>query len=602
MATDHGASVMGSGMKRLFLTAAIASLSACASISEAPQPSAMDQRFTAIHEAEWDWNKAFDPAEVYENEAGESVGSRAWPRVDPASQAERLAYLKGVMAKLDAIDPASLSAEERVNLGIYRENVAVRISQIEFREYEKPLNADTTFWTSVASFVPRTFQNETQVRNYIARLADTPRYFDDQIANMKLGLARGFTPPRATLAGRDKSITAVYEGKTAEQSSFYTPFNFLPSSIPAETRAELQAEVKQVIADKVFPAFAKVHAYYTQEYYPNTATALAATSLPDGDAYYRAQIREFTTLSLSPDEIHQIGLKEVARIRARMEEQKAKAGFTGDLSAFLAFLRTDPQFYAKTPQELLMRAAWIAKRFDARASDYFGRIPRARFAIRPVPDDIAPFYTAGRGGPGGYLLNTYNLPSRALYSLPALTLHESDPGHSWQMSLASEQDGLPDFRRETYISAFGEGWALYTELLGEEMGIYETPYEVFGMLSYQMWRAARLVVDTGVHSKGWTREQAIQFMLENTALAEHEVTTEVDRYISWPGQALSYYLGEMAIVEARAKAEAALGDKFNIRNFHDAVLQLGSVPLPVLTAHIDEWIAAGGPDPYAAED
>ena len=589
-------------MKRLFLAAAIASLAGCASISATPQPSAMDQRFSAIHEAEWDWNKAFDPAEVYEDEAGEPIGARTWPRVDPAAQAERLAYLKGVMAKLDALDPALMSPEERVNLGIYRENVAVRIAQIEFREYEKPLNADTTFWTSVASFVPRNFLNETQARNYIARLSDTPRYFDDQIANMRLGLERGFTPPRATLTGRDRSITAVYGEKTPEQSSFYEPFANLPASISPETQAALQAEVKKVIAEKVFPVFAEVHAYYTQEYYPRTTTALAATSLPNGDAYYRAQIREFTTLDLSPDEIHQIGLKEVARIRARMEEQKTKAGFTGDLSAFLAFLRSDPQFYAKTPEELLMRAAWIAKRFDGKAADYFGRIPRARFAIRPVPDDIAPFYTAGRGGTGGYLLNTYNLPSRALYSLPALTLHESAPGHSWQMSLAEEQDDLPDFRRETYISAFGEGWALYTELLGEEMGIYETPYEVFGMLSYQMWRAARLVVDTGVHAKGWTREQAIQFMLDNTALAEHEVTTEVDRYISWPGQALSYYLGEMAIVEARAKAEAALGDKFNIRRFHDAVLQLGSVPLPVLTAHIDEWIAAGGPDPYEGED
>lgn len=589
-------------MKRLFLSAMIAGLAACASISASPQPSAMDQRFSAVHEAEWDWNKSFDPAEVYEDEAGEPIGARAWPRVDPAAQTERLTYLKGVMAKLDALDPMLMSAEERINLGIYRENVAVRIAQIEFREYEKPLNADTTFWTSVASSAPRTFRNEVQARNYIARLADTPRYFDDQIANMKLGLARGFTPPRATLAGRDQSITAVYAGRAPDQSSFFEPFRNLPASIPAETRATLQAEARQVIAEKVFPAFAKVHAFYTQEYYPRTTTDLAATSLPDGDAYYRAQIREFTTLDLSPDEIHQIGLREVAKIRARMEEQKAKAGFTGDLSAFLAFLRTDPQFYAKTPEELLMRAAWIAKRFDARAGEYFGRIPRARFAIRPVPDDIAPFYTAGRGGPGGYLLNTYNLPSRALYSLPALTLHESDPGHSWQMSLASEQDGLPDFRRETYISAFGEGWALYTELLGEEMGIYETPYEVFGMLSYQMWRAARLVVDTGVHSKGWTREQAIQFMLENTALAEHEVTTEVDRYISWPGQALSYYLGEMAIVEARATAEKALGDKFDIRHFHDAVLQLGSVPLPVLTAHIDEWVAAGGPDPYEGED
>lgn len=589
-------------MKRLFLAAAITSLAACANLSSPPQPSAMDQRFSAIYEAEWDWNKAFDPAEVYEDEAGEPIGARAWPRVVPAAQAERLAYLKGVMAKLDALDPALMSPEERVNLGIYRENVAVRIAQIEFREYEKPLNADTTFWTSVASSAPRSFRNEVQARNYIARLGDTPRYFDDQIANMKLGLARGFTPPRATLAGRDQSITAVYAGRAAEQSSFFEPFRNLPASIPTETRAALQAEARQVIAEKVFPAFAKVHAYYTQEYYPRTTTTLAATSLPDGDAYYRAQIREFTTLDFSPDEIHQIGLKEVARIRARMEEQKAKAGFTGDLPAFLALLRTDPQFYAKTPEELLMRAAWIAKRFDAKAGEYFGRIPRARFAIRPVPDDIAPFYTAGRGGPGGYLLNTYNLPSRALYSLPALTLHESDPGHSWQMSLADEQKSQPDFRRETYISAFGEGWALYTELLGEEMGIYETPYEVFGMLSYQMWRAARLVVDTGVHAKGWTREQAIQFMLDNTALAEHEVTTEVDRYISWPGQALSYYLGEMAIVEARAKSEAALGDRFNIRLFHDAVLQLGSVPLPVLTAHIDEWIAAGGPDPYEGED
>jgi len=588
-------------MKRLLLAASVAVLSACASLPAAPSDTAMDQRFRAIHEAEWDWNKAFDPAEVYEDERGETIGARAWPRVDPAAQAERLTYLEGVMAKLDALDPAALSPEERVNLGIYRENVAVRIAQIRFREYEKPLNADTTFWTSVASFVPRNFLNETQARNYLARLSDTPRYFDDQIANMKLGLARGFTPPRVTLAGRDRSITAVYAEKSPEQSSFYEPFKTLPPSIPAETRAALQAEAKRIIADQIFPAFAKVHAYYTYDYYINTTTALAATRLPDGEAYYNAQIREFTTLTLSPDEIHEIGLREVARIRARMEEQKAAAGFSGTLPEFLAFLRTDPQFYAKTPDELLMRAAWIAKKFDGKAAQYFGRIPRARFAIRPVPDDIAPFYTAGRGGPGGYLLNTYNLPSRALYSLPALTLHESDPGHAWQMSLANEQTGLPDFRRETYISAFGEGWALYTELLGEEMGIYETPYEVFGMLSYQMWRAARLVVDTGVHAKGWTREQAIQFMLDNTALAEHEVTTEVDRYISWPGQALSYYLGEMAIVEARAKAEAALGEKFDIRRFHDTVLQLGSVPLPVMTARIDEWIAAGGPAAYPDE-
>jgi uncharacterized protein (DUF885 family) len=244
-----------------------------------------------------------------------------------------------------------------------------------------------------------------------------------------------------------------------------------------------------------------------------------------------------------------------------------------------------------------MRAAWIAKKFDAKASQYFGYLPRQRFAIRPVPPDQAPYYTAGRGGPGVYLVNTYNLPARALYSLPALTLHESAPGHAFQMPIALEQKGVPPFRR-AYISAFGEGWALYTERLGAEMGIYETPYEVFGMLSYQAWRASRLVVDTGIHAMGWTREQAQAYLRENTALAEHEVTTEVDRYISWPGQALSYYLGQMAIMEARAKAEKALGERFDIRAFHDTVLQLGSVPLPVLGARIDRFIAEGGKSPY----
>lgn len=589
-------------MKRAFLALALAGLAACATRPADSPETAADQRFRAIYEAEWDWRKSIDPTDGQEDDTGGAPGLTTWPRVDPATQATRLSYWQDVMQRLDAIDPATLSQEQRINYGIYREQIAINILRIRFREHEKPLNADTTFWTSVASSAPRAFLNEAQARAYIARLADTSRYFDDEIANMKLGLARGFTPPRVTLEGRDRSITAAYDEKTPEQSAFYEPFRSLPQSIPGETRAALQAEASKVIAQKVFPAYAKVHAYYTTEYFPRTTTKLAATSLPDGEAYYSAQIREFTTLDLTADEIHQIGIREVARIRARMEEQKTLAGFTGTLPEFLAFLRTDPQFYAKTPQELLNRAAWIAKSFDGKAHLYFGRLPRARFAIRPVPDDIAPFYTAGRGGSGGYLLNTYNLPSRALYSLPALTLHESAPGHSFQIPLAEEQTGQPDFRRRSYISAYGEGWALYTELLGEEMGIYETPYEVFGMLSYQMWRAARLVVDTGVHAKGWTREEAIRFMLDNTALASHEVTTEVDRYISWPGQALSYYLGEMAIVEARAKAEAALGPKFDIRYFHDTVLQLGSVPLPVLTARIDEWIADGGPDPYADED
>lgn len=584
-------------MKLVAMTVAAMALAACATVGGRAPESALDQKFRAIYEAEWTWRQNLEP-EDDDDTVDEDKAPRTWGRVDPATQAERLAHWKAVLAELDALNAKALSPEAQVNLAIYREQIEVRISQIAFREYEKPLNADTTFWTSVASSAPKAFRSEGQARAYIARLNDTPRYFADQTANMKLGLARGFTPPRVTLQGRADSILAVYDGKTAETSAFYEPFMALPASIPAETRSELQKLAKQAIETKVFPAYRELLPYFRDEYYPHTTTDLAATRLPNGEAYYAAQIREFTTLSASPEEIHQIGLAEVAKIRARMDEVMREVGFKGEFKDFLAFLRSDPQFYPKTGEELLMRAAWIAKKFDGKAKYFFGRLPRSRFAVIPVPDDIAPFYTAGRGGSGVYLVNTYNLPSRALYSLPALTLHESAPGHAFQMPLADEQD-MPDFRRKTYISAFGEGWALYCELLGEEMGMYETPYERFGMLSYQMWRAARLVVDTGIHAKGWTREQALAFFKDNTALAEHEITTEVDRYISWPGQALSYYLGEMAILEARAKARNALGAKFDIRHFHDTVLQLGSVPLPVLAARIDRWIADGGPDPYA---
>lgn len=586
-------------MKSVLAGVAFGVLAACASIGGSPGESAADARFRAIYETEWAWRKTLDPEEDEESSDADAAPG-TWSRVNPASQAERLVYMKDVIRKLDALDARALSPEAQINLAIYRDQIEVRIAQVEFREYEKPLNADSTFWTGVASYGPKAFRNEVQARAWISRLNDVPRYFSEQTANMRLGLARGFTPPRVTLDGRTTSISSVYEGKTPEQSSFYEPFLSLPASIPAGTKTELQAQAKAAIADKVFPAYRTLLPFFRDEYLPNTTTELAATKLPDGDAYYAAQIREYTTLKLSPDQIHQTGLAEVAKIRARMNDVMKEAGFTGDLPAFLAFLRTDPQFYPKTSDELLMRAAWISKKFDGKAKYFFGRLPRSRFEVIPVPDDIAPFYTAGRGGPGLYLVNTYNLPSRALYSLPALTLHESAPGHAFQMPLADEQEGMPEFRRKTYISAFGEGWALYCELLGEEMGMYETPYEKFGMLSYQMWRAARLVVDTGIHAKGWTREQGQTFFRENTALAEHEITTEVDRYISWPGQALSYYLGEMAIVEGRRRAEAALGAKFDIRYFHDTVLQLGSVPLPVLDGRIDRFIAEGGPDPYKA--
>jgi uncharacterized protein (DUF885 family) len=413
---------------------------------------------------------------------------------------------------------------------------------------------------------------------------------------MRAGLKRGFTPPRVTMEGRDASITAVTQA-TPEGSLFYTPFKDMPGIAPAE-QARLRAQAVAAIREVVQPSYVELLKFVRTEYVPGTRTTLAARALPDGDAYYRAKIREFTTLDMPPDAIHALGVSEVQRLHQEMVAVMKETGFTGDFPAFLKSLRTDPRFYPKSGEELLMRAAWIAKRFDGKAGQFFGYLPRARFAIRPVPDDLAPFYTAGRGGPGVYLVNTYDLPSRPLYNLAALTLHESAPGHAFQMPIALEHKNQPEFRQHTYLSAYGEGWALYCEHLGVEMGMYDTAYDRFGMLGYQIWRAARLVVDTGLHAQGWMREQARDYLRQYTALPEHEIDTEVDRYIAWPGQALSYYLGERAILEARAKAERVLGDRFNIRAFHDTVLELGSVPLPVLTARVDRFIAEKGVGPY----
>jgi uncharacterized protein (DUF885 family) len=403
------------------------------------------------------------------------------------------------------------------------------------------------------------------------------------------------------MKGREQPVVLVADAAKPEDTAYWQPFATLPASVPAADADRLRARARALIADGVIPAHQRLLAFLRRDYLPGLTRTLSAEAYPDGPAYYRSRIRVFTTTDMTPDAIHALGLAEVAGIRAEMEQVRAAPGFKGDLPAFLAYLRTDPRFYPKTADELLKEAAWAAKRFDAVADRWFGRLPRRRFAIKPVAPEIAPFYTAGRGGPGTYWVNTYDLPSRPLFQLTALTLHESAPGHAFQMPLAQENTDLPPFRRRSYISAYGEGWALYSERLGDEMGMYRDPYERFGMLSYQMWRAARLVVDTGIHHLGWSREQAQAFLRTSTALSEQEITTEVDRYIGWPGQALSYYLGQLAIQKARARAEAALGSRFDIRAFHDAVLSLGSVPLPVLDAAVDRFVADGGRGPYAAE-
>jgi uncharacterized protein (DUF885 family) len=565
---------------------------ALAGCSQRSSQQTADEQLRAIYTSEWRWRTDQQP----DNEDGTRPIADHLPKVDPATQQMRLKFWEEVQRRVNAISRASLSTKEQLNYDVYRNQIAVLITNQRFRDYEMPANSDTTFWTDIGYTARRPFRTRIDYEHWIAQMRDIPRYFHEEMDEMRAGMKRGFTPPRVTMQGRDTSITAVTE-PTPENSLFYTPFRDMPG-IAAHEQASLRTQALKTIREVVQPAYAELLAFMRTEYVPGMRTTLAAADLPDGRNYYRAKIREFTTLDMDADAIHQLGVAEVERLHGQMVAAMKDTGFKGDFPAFLAFLRSDARFYAKTPDELLMHAAWIAKRFDGKAAQYFGYLPRARFTIRPVPDDLAPFYTAGRGGVGVYLLNTYDLPSRPLYNLTALTLHESAPGHAFQIPIAMEHKDQPSFRQLTYVSAYGEGWAVYCERLGLEMGMYDSAYDRFGMLGYQIWRAARLVVDTGIHAQGWTRQQAIDYFKEYTALPEHEIGTEIDRYIAWPAQALSYYLGERIILQQRALAERALGDRFNLRAFHDTVLELGSVPLPVLESRVARFIADGGRGPY----
>lgn len=553
-----------------------------------------DDRFEALAAQEWAWRQ-----QMLQSEEANKGGIPAHlPDESPQTQQARLATWTDTLAQLDAIDPGALSPARQENYGVYRAQIATLLDAQRFRDFEKPLNSDSAFWADIGYYARQPLRGEADAAHLLSLMRDIPRYFAQNIANMRAGLKRGFAPPKVVMAGRDASIAAIAGAKSPTDTFWFEPFKTMPATIPAARQAAMRAEAEALIRDRIIPAYGSLLAFMRSDYLPHLREGLAAESWPDGKAYYRAQVRAYTTLDLPPEEIHRIGLAEVAKIRAQMDMVMKEVKFQGDFPAFLHFLRTDPQFYVTTPQALLDRAAWIAKQFDGRAARWFGRMPRGRFGIVPVPPDIAPYYTAGRGGQDRYLVNTYDLPSRPLFQLTALTLHESAPGHSWQLSMAAENEDRPDYRRYTYISAYGEGWALYCEKLGVEMGMYETPYERFGMLSYQMWRAARLVIDTGIHAQGWSRARAIAFLKDNSALSEHEIETEVDRYIGWPGQALSYYLGELQIEKERARAEQALGQRFDIRAFHDMILSLGSVPLPVITARTDRFIAEGGKGPW----
>jgi uncharacterized protein (DUF885 family) len=555
-------------------------------------------RLHDLFKREWEVRLKEDP--LFATSVGRHEYDDRLPSATLADLQRENAETKAFLGELNGIDRAQLPAADQVNYDIFKRQLENRIADFELGEYQMPFNADSGFH-SYFSRLPEDMPLATtkDYHNYISRLHAWPRYVREQIELMRMGIQRGFTVPRATLTGYDKTISAnVVDDPT--KSVFWKAFEKFPSTVPEGDCERLRQEGRPAVMD-ASAGYREFLDFYQKEYLPHARATLAASDLPNGRAYYQQQIRQYTTLDLTPEQIHQIGLSEVDRISKEMDAVMRQAGFQGDRAAFLKFLRTDPRFYPKTPRELLERASFIAKKIDGKLPSEFGKLPRLPYTVQPVPDDIAPKYTSGRyveapqgsTQPGIFWVNTYQLDSRPFYNLTALALHESVPGHHLQISLSHELSDLPDFRRFSYISAFGEGWGLYSEWLGLEMGMYDDdPYSNFGRLGYEMWRACRLVVDTGVHAKGWTRQQAIDYMAERTSLPLHEVETEVDRYISWPGQALSYKLGEIKIKELRRRAEQELGTGFDVRAFHDVVLGSGSVPLNVLENNVNQWIAS----------
>ncbi len=549
-----------------------------------PAPSSADQRLRRLYEAEWAWRREQDGRL---QGSGQGALADHYPRVDPTSQQARRTYWENTLRELDAIPVADLSGEERINAAVFRTVLLEQIGDVRWRTYEAPFNSDSFFWTYLAP--SSGFANAEEYRRYIGRLRDMPRYFGEHVANMRIGLARGYSVPRVTLTGRDATIVPFTAD--SEENPLYAPFRRMPSSIPAEEQTRLRAEGLAAMREAALPAYRDLLGFFREDYMTRARTTIGASEMPEGAAYYHEQLRRFSTLDLTARQIHDTGLAEVARIRAEMETVIRRANFTGDFAAFIHFLRTDPQFYATTPEQLMGVASYVVARANGQLGETFGHLPRFRHGIVPVPDAIAPIYTGGRGGLENCMFNTYNLPNRPLYNIPALALHECTPGHSFQAALALEGPNRPEFRQQTYFSGYGEGWGLYVEWLGTTMGIYRTPYEDFGRLTYEMWRATRLVIDTGIHSFGWSRDRALAYLRDNTAMSELEIVNEIDRYISWPGQAVAYKLGELQIRRLRSEAERRLGARFDQRTFHDTILNLGSVPLPVLEEQIMAYIA-----------
>ena len=507
-------------------------------------------------------------------------------------------FAENLLVKLSYIDVKKLDENDNISFELLSFVLEDIVAYYDFERFLNPLLSDSGFHSSLVYNV-RPMYNYNQIKNYLNKLNSIPQYVDQYLPLLRKGLNKGVSQPLIIFNGYESTYND-HITKDFELNYFYSPFKTLPNGLSQTQKDSVLIEAKKAIEKSVVPQFIRIKDFFEKEYYPNTRTTVGVSEIPNGAEFYQNRINYYTTSTLySADEIHQIGLKEVARIKEEMIKIIQDLNFKGSFKEFFKFLRTDDQFYAKTPKELLMYARDISKRADEQLPRFFKTLPRKPYGVAPVPDAIAPKYTGGRyvgtsknsTDPGYYWVNTYDLKSRTLYTIPALTVHEAVPGHHLQSALNNELgDSIPQFRRNLYLSAYGEGWGLYSEFLADEMGIYTTPYEQFGKFTYEMWRACRLVIDTGIHAKGWSREEAVDYMSNNTALSLHEVNTEIDRYISWPGQALSYKIGELKIRELRNKAKLELKEKFDIREFHERILEYGTVTLSTLERRINNYI------------
>ncbi|MFT4752212.1 MAG: hypothetical protein ACJATN_001524 [Neolewinella sp.] len=510
-----------------------------------------------------------------------------WSAPDAKSTAVEVTELRALKDRIPG--EAKLSTADRLNRDILLHILDDGIFRREFGAWQFPLDAEGGFLASVVyRVIGQQVNGEESLARYTKMIDQISPWFDRQIVAMQSGLAAGKTDPRLVVENCIAQIDRQLETPIAE-SIFLQPVN--------DDAARTQV-LSKLVEQSTYPAYRRLRKFLAEDYLPKLRPGIGISEITNGKEFYRQRVRFFTTDDVTPEEVFATGQAEVARIRTEMEAIITKTGFKGSFADFLQFLRTDEQFYAKTPYELLSRAAWITKRMEGKLPQYFNHLPRMPLTVSPVPDALAPNYTGGRYSPGSYRnhkagafwVNTYNLPSRPYYVLPAMALHEGVPGHHTQMMLAAEMKNVPAFRQNLYLSAFGEGWALYCEYLGKEAGIYETDYEEFGRLVYEMWRACRLVVDPGMHYFGWDRDKAVDFLASNTALSLHEVNTEIDRYIGWPGQAVSYKMGELKIRQLRKMAEAELGDTFDLASFHDLVLSNGAVTMRGLESLVKEWV------------